>query len=207
MDPFDEARAYLARLPHGTASYPECMVRASVFDPWRTDLPPLDLRVASEVLSPAFAAYLRSGPSDDWIPEVWASVLLELWFVHVCERDERQCRARLRQGNLELFEGPLYRTVMRVLSPSLVLMGMARTWGLTRRGTSAKATMGSRSASPRTADITLAHPSWIFSERQLTGFEEGFMATGDMLKVADHRVLRPSTSENETTFRLEWTDR
>jgi hypothetical protein len=207
MDPSTEARAYLDRLPHGTASYPECTVRASIYEPWRNALPPFDLRTTSEVFSPAFATYLRSGPSDDWIPEVWASVLLELWFVHVCERDEGRCRARLRRGNREVFDGPLYRAVVRVFSPSLVIMGMARTWNLTRRGSGAKATMGPRSASPRTGEVVLSHPPWLFSERQLVGFEEGFMAVGDILQVPDPRVRRPSAGEVETSFRLEWTPR
>jgi len=207
MDPLDEALAYLARLPHGTASFPECMVRASIYEPWRNELPALDLRSTSEVFSPSFATYLRSGPSDDWIPEVWASVLLELWFTGVVDRDEARCRARLRQGNREVFESPLYRAVVRVLSPSLVIMGMARTWNLTRRGSSAKATMGPRSASPRTGEIMVSHPPWLFSERQLIGFEEGFMAVGGILKVAEPRVRRLSAGELATGFRLEWTDR
>lgn len=206
MDPLDEALAYLARLPHGTASFPECTVRASIYEPWRKELPALDLQSTSEVFSPAFATYLRSGPSDDWIPEVWASVLLELWFTGVADRDEERCRARLRRGNREVFEGPLYRAVLRVLSASLVVMGTARTWGLTRRGSSARATMGPRSASPRVGRVVVSHPPWLFSERQLVGFEEGFMAVGDMLKLAQQRVRRTST-ELESTFVIEWVDR
>ncbi len=207
MDGIDDVRFYLSRLPFGTASYPDCVVRASIYEGLRQELPPFDTRVVSQALSPAMATYLRQGPGDDWIPEVWASVLLELWFATACERDDDRCRATLHEINAKVVEGALFRTVTRVLSPSLVIMGMARTWGIARRGSSARATMGPRQATPRTAEVALSHPAWVYSERQLVGFEEVFIVVSESMGIDDHRVERRSAEAEETVFHLEWRDR
>jgi len=206
MDLFDEARAYLDRLPHGTASHPECVVRAAVFESLRSELPALDLRQTSEALSPTLAAYLRNGPSDEWIPEVWTNALLEVWFVAIAARSEERFRERMRAVNRELFESPLYRAVTRVLSLSLVIMGLARSWGFSRRGTRATARMGPRHASPRAGHISVEHPAWVYGERQLIAFEEAFLAVGDIVKVSSGRVRRSTQGAEETTFTLEWMD-
>lgn len=207
MDGIDDVRPYLARLPHGTASYPNCVARAFAYEELRQELPPLDGPTVSEVLSPTLSTYLRQGMTDTWMPEVWASIVLELWFATVAGRDEARFREKLRAVNQDLFDSVLFRAVLRVLSPSLVILGVARTWRIARRGSDARAIMGPRHESPRTATVEVRHPPWLFGERQLIAFEEAIGAVADTLAVKHCLVRRTKSEVDATTFGVEWRER
>ena len=101
-----------------------------------------------------------------------------------------------------MFEGTLFRAATRVLSPSLALMGIARTWNLARRGSTARTTMGPRGDRPREARVTIEHASWLYGECQLQGFEEAFAALAEELRIDRCTVERESASAEETVFRL-----
>ena len=203
---YSAVETYLAPLPRGAASYPDCQVQTSIYDELRREVPPLDVRGMAR-LSPGFCAYVSHGTPDDWMPEVWASALLELWFVAACQGDEEAARARLRGVNSKLLERPAFRALVRVLSPSLALMSFARGWGLSRRGTTARSELGSRHDSPRTAGIIVGCPPHLFSERQVWGFEETFRIVSDLLKLRDHRVSPGVEHEEGLRFGLRWSER
>lgn len=201
-----EVDAYLARLPRGAASYPDCLVQASIYEDLRSELPPLDPRDTGR-LPPGLGAYIRHGTPGEWIPEVWASSLMELWYATACGRDEDAARARLRGLNAGVIELPAFRALVRVLSPSLALMGFARAWGINRRGTTARAALGSRHESPRTAEVIIDCPPHLFSTRQIWGFEETFRLVANVLRLGDYHVPPAEVREDGLRFPLQWTDR
>lgn len=126
---FPRASAYLTGLARGLDSFPECLVIASGYEgAWafvqeRGDLGPLPLSLGS---------WLRGGPQAEWFPEaigvcaemMVADLLGDQAFIEWAYADAQQ-----------ILQGPVIRHLMRVISPTLVVMGAGARWAATRKGT------------------------------------------------------------------------
>lgn len=127
---FPIAAKYLARLPDGIRSYPDCQAKGSVLRSV-LDTAPFTLSTAG---LPSEAVELMATPPlpSEWMSEVALNVLLMAYQERVPrEQYLRWCYDR----NRALLNTSLYRVLFLVVSPERLYVGMSQRWAAFRRGT------------------------------------------------------------------------
>lgn len=132
---YPHTAAYLAQLPRGLESNPECRVKGSLLREVLEGTNPQDLL---ELPEPVRALALAPPPLSAWVPEVPVNVLLLYW----SDRLQRESGGpdamleRAYQATYRLLSAPLYKVLFVLLSPERLLVGMERRWSALRQGTS-----------------------------------------------------------------------
>jgi hypothetical protein len=147
--------AYLSRLPDGLDSYPECASKGSMV---RSALEGHDVRADASHLPAALAELIEAPPPPTrWIPLVCAEAIFHL----VCDRYYPSEEAAIEwsyQRTLAMAASPLYRKLVTVAGPGLLLKIGSRVHGLFERGTSVLADVRGT-----TARVELLHPPHVHS--------------------------------------------
>lgn len=123
--------AYLARLPAGLESYPQCRIKGAAFSPLVKSPPPgFDV---SPLPEPLRSVVERPPSVTDWVPEVWFAALVHYLRDDVFDTDEA-CRAWNLEGLRNTLGGPLYRMRFAFLSPRRMAKMAPRSWSSFRQG-------------------------------------------------------------------------
>jgi hypothetical protein len=162
--------AYLADLPDGLASYPECRAKASMvrFVAGRLPaggLPDLPAPIASLLHDPP--------PATSWVPEVHYNA------ASLAAADLVGCDAEgfhaFWQGVMEdMIRSPLYRMILGMVSPSGLLTTAAKRWGLFHVGTRLTA-----STTDEGLTLGLPHPPHLLNRALANGYAGVFQALVD----------------------------
>lgn len=124
-------KAYLDALPQGVGSYPTYVQKASIYRQF-LDLTPM--AGVTEVLPEAVRHLVTDpAPVSAWIPEVHLTALY-LATLDVRYADETAYVEHWGEVNRALLQGRLYRLLMRVASPSIVIRGAVSRWRSFHRG-------------------------------------------------------------------------
>ena len=144
---------YLAQLPEGLGSFPDSGMKASVFrsvldfsEAVLTGLPPTLQSLVDD-----------APPSTSWIPQCQGLALV----IASVEAQQLQGEAEgawVRSASARLFESPMYRFLMRVVTPALLYKGAQMRWSAFFRGSELVSVLGDR-----TAEITLVCPASLFT--------------------------------------------
>ena len=127
--------AYLASLPAGFESYPECRIKGASLRAV-LESPPPGLEVGQ--LPAPLRGALENPPSvTEWIPEVVFSGLLHYLRDHAFDSDGAYDAWNL-QGMQNTLGGPLYRMRFALLSPRRMAKMAPRSWESFRQGTHRK---------------------------------------------------------------------
>lgn len=123
--------AYLASLPAGLESYPQCRIKGAAFAPLVKSPPPgLD----PSVLPASLRGVLERPPSvTDWVPEVWFASIVHHLRDAVFDTDEAYEAWNL-EGMRNTLGGPLYRMRFAFLSPRRMAKMAPRSWSSFRLG-------------------------------------------------------------------------
>jgi hypothetical protein len=129
--PTPTVEAYLASLPSGVDSYPECQQKASVFHEFLRDI---ELAPLGPNVPPAIVALVESPPpSTAWLPEVHANAVFLAARARAFADDEAFVRHAYRV-NVILLQSPVYAILFRFISPERVLRGATSRWAHFHRG-------------------------------------------------------------------------
>ncbi|MEM6993057.1 MAG: hypothetical protein AAF721_21270, partial [Myxococcota bacterium] len=126
--------AYLARLPKGLDSYPQCTAKASLLG---MALESAELAEESSLPDALRSVFAAPPPVSTWVPEVVfnaATVAAYDWAFGgkaVGAFEQRVC-----DFNLALFRKPLYRILYAFISPTRLAKESAKRWPAFHRGTS-----------------------------------------------------------------------
>jgi hypothetical protein len=204
--PLDSARlprtaTYLDTLPKGIESFKGCEVRSTVFEPHVRDF----RRLAAEPDLPGPVADLLSGRLSEtpWVPavvfQVAYLVVRDLGF-----SDDDAFHRWLYDANQELFDKPLLRNLMKLVSPSLIVMGASKRWTAFHQGSEllpgAVETVDGRS-------VTLSRlkfPEGLFSHIFLVGLEHAFLAAVTAARAKDPTVKLSAIEPGLATFTASW---
>lgn len=169
--------AYLARLPHGLDSFPEAKAKASLYRSTidATMVPDLS------VLPPVLARLLETpAPVSSWINEVHSHALI------LAARDLRFDSdaafvdfAYARQK--DLFAGRLYRVMLALASPTILLRSGALRWTTFHRGSSFNVEEGSATG----AVIRIDHPPGLWHGLLADALIAGLRAVLDLSGAQD----------------------
>ena len=130
---FPRMDAYLAQLPHGIHSYPQCRSKASLI---RNMEESRHFEAQSgELPEPCYELLKNPPPNSAWSPSVpFIALMLAFADVHFPGDDERFA-GWIYDLSAALFAKPLYRFLMYVAAPKMFINGSANRWSQFHQGT------------------------------------------------------------------------
>ncbi|WP_242393139.1 hypothetical protein [Anaeromyxobacter oryzisoli] len=194
--PLPRVGAYLAKLPAGVSSYPECLAKGAMLRRALESAPLSRRHLAA--LPPTAAQLVICPPLDgDWIPDVsLACVLLAIADVHLMT-DEAYL-SWMRALNVSMFT-TVFRGVVTG-SPDALVRSAAERWGLFHRGSA----ISVLESSPGHAVVQLSFPAHLFHGLVLRQFVAVFEAVLALAGPAGRAALA-SSDDDGALFTLAWT--
>ncbi|MEM6293543.1 MAG: hypothetical protein AAGA54_19880 [Myxococcota bacterium] len=178
---FERLRAYLAQLPAGLDSFPECQAKASVHRRVLaySKAPLLGLPEPLQTLVD------DPPPANTWIPQCQALALI-VAAVEAQQVDGPAENAWIQAAAGHVFNSPMYRILMWAATPRLLFKGAHLRWSAFFRGSTLSATVDGSSA-----EIVLDCPHQLF--------------TVDLARIFEHVLCAAAhfTEDGEGTIALE----
>lgn len=172
--------AYLASLPAGLDSYPTCAQKGSVVRAFLAGAPQL-----RNLPEPLRVLASEKPLATSWVPEVHTSALyLALADQHFPR--ESDFLAYCARRNADLLRSPMYRALLAIGSPAMMLQAIRMAWPLFHRGTS----LAVIEKGPGRARLQMAFPPGVIPELIARGIQTAFSVFA-----VDTLLTRPCTSE------------
>ncbi len=190
---------YVAGLPNGLASYPQCTSKASLPLMLVKGMP-APLPRPEDVPDP-LRRYLVSPPSGMWVPEA-ESMALSLLIADHYRMTEVQHLEWLKNQNRSFFSSLMYRAVMSFFSPSALASKAADRWAAVHRGS----TLTIHMVGPRDVDAVLEFPPRLFPMIALQQLTAVFEAALENSKARDSEVVVAELTDTRGVFHARWSD-
>jgi len=202
LDPvrYPSAAAYLASLPQGPASFPSCRMNRHVLEHVGADFPDLvtELDAPSAVVD-VFTARVNG----DWITEATGNVIY-LMIRDRFFRDDAAFRAWNQQNIDRLVRNPVFRAIMVLLSPSLVVMGAAKRWGSFHQGTEMKTEPMGQAGGRMQVRGSLTYPEGIYDRRLLELHCSTFLAALVAARATEPDVKLGAVTPGRAEYVASW---
>jgi hypothetical protein len=174
LDParLPRAAAYLSSLPQGLQSFPRCRVRDVTVEPYARAFGALAEEPGLPTPVVDIFAGVGGGPT-------YPEVVFQLVHLVVRDRvfdDDAPFYEWIFDANAQLFDRPILRSLMRLVSPTLIVLGAAKRWGAFHDGSELTADRVVVSGDRAETFSHLRYPSGLFSNVFLRGLEHVFMA-------------------------------
>jgi hypothetical protein len=204
LDPgrFPRAAAYLATLPHGLESHPGCKVRDVVLEPYVRSFAAL----AGEPGLPVPVADMLTGRlTSPWLSEV----LFQVSHLVVRDRGFDEDGAMLDwtlKANAQVFDKPILRNLMRLVSPTLVVLGATKRWSAFHMGSDLTADRVVESGGRAGATAHLKYPPGLFSPLFLVTLERSFVAAlmASRAREPQAKAMAEGTERGLTDYAVSW---
>lgn len=169
--PYPSVESYLAELPRGLGSYPQCVAKASVLGDALESRP---LHPPAGALPPEILTLVRDPPPvSSWVPETHSNaVLLAILDEHFGAHETAQFDDWVYVRNRRLFRRPLYRILFAVVSPERLLVGAERRWEAFHKGTK----LSVRVTDESSATMELHSPPHLFPATAARGIVQAVRA-------------------------------
>jgi hypothetical protein len=193
---FPRLAEYVARLPEGLRSFPECRAKASLL---RALLEARGDRPLPGAGPPELLNLLSEPPTPNvWISEVHF-VAIHYLLADTDRASEKEVIEMTYRASRSLTESRMYSALAKVASPGIMFRGAVTSWGLIHRGVrlTAKSTSGHASA-------WLLHPPHLYPRVAHVSAGEGFRAVIEAANgqavVVTLRESRPDGAEYEARW-------
>jgi hypothetical protein len=198
-DQLDAARfpvtaAYLAVLPAGLDSYPQCQAKASLYRALVDDM------TADGLPAPLRDLVVQPRPVTAWISEVHTHALL-LAHYDMHGHDPASFAAFTYATQRALWSSKLYSILMKLLAPARMLAGASTRWSQFHRGTELHATP----TDVGRAELVLRHPPLLYDAISLIGLTEGLRAALDVSRVTSQLTMVAS-DELGARWQVSWSE-
>ncbi len=191
--------AYLAGLPAGLDSYPECVAKGSVIRDFVAHMPlgGRDVGVMPTILSEV----VRQPPiATAWIPETHLAAMT-LAVSDYCQlTDEQALSGWLSRLNRAIVANMWYRPLLFLATPHQLMSGAARTWATFHRGSPMTATR----IAPKETDLTLTFPSKLMPRLLLGGFGLAFQFSVEASRGKNPKVVLTNADDQRATYSVRW---
>ncbi len=192
---------YLASLPNGLDSYPQCQSKAEVGLVLRDRLmaaagPAFEAMVSKQVLA--------SMDSSSWIPTTLVTA------IHLAARDavfpsDDALLTWAYEDAVATYRRPAFRALMLLMSPTLLVMGVAKRWSSFSRGTELRSTSSTQEGNTRLIHLELTYPAHLFSNLELQIIGCGFRAALAAASAKEPTVSALESGNTSTVFTARWT--
>ncbi len=188
---------YVASLPQGLASFPDCRAKGSIIrhllekHPLSRDagLPPELMAVIEKPVS-----------SSAWVPEC-VCMALHLAIGDAYKMSPAEYTRWLYEHNAGLLEGRfMFKAVMSVTSPAVLMQGAGIRFNSFRQGTHF-AILG---RTGNVIDYQISFPPGLYNELCLDAFTAAFQAALDMTKAQNLRLKRTAVEPGVARFAVSW---
>lgn len=198
---YPRAAAYLAGLPDGLRSHPGCLARVAIAERHARDHGALFLgERLPEPLGDLLGGALEP---RGWVPEV-AFQAANLMVRDVAFPTDATFHSFTHEVSRELFDKPFVRTLMRLMSPTLIVLGSAKRWGEFHKGS--RLAVGS--VAPRgdraSTRANLTFPEGLFPLLFLEGLEHAFAAALVGARAKNPRVELAEATSTAASFDVTW---
>jgi hypothetical protein len=193
---FPGAARYLGGLPHGLSSYPECKVKSVFVLGAMKDFP--EVFADPKLPKPLTDLLARATDPNEWLPDVVA-VLVRLMLRDRALASDANYLAWNYTASVRLFDSALFRMVMHVMSPTLVMMGAGRRWSTFRTGT-----IFEPQKNNGRWESTLLYPPRLYPKLVLEGFADTFRSGLEATRTPGVRVDLLSHDETRALYRAQW---
>jgi len=203
LDPqrFPRAAGYLAALPAGLGGHPQCLARVTIAESHHRD----HATIAREARLPPSVGALFEGTVDPdaWIPEVVFQA------ANLMVRDTRFDSDEAffewtYETSRELFDKPVLRTLMRLMSPTLIVLGSTKRWGAFHKGSMLTAGAITNRGPLASVESVLAFPAGLFPSLFLRGLERAFAAALVGARAKDPAVRLVDESHTGARYEVTW---
>lgn len=184
---------YLSQVPGGIRAYPQCQARSAILQTFLDVGPKLE-----EPLDP-FVARLLKLPPRGFIPEVVQGAAF-LAVADAARMDEAQFMAWNRDGNRGLFTGLLFRALMALFSPMVLLERAPARWGAFHPGSRLEVTPDGAGG----ARGVLTFPERLLTRLLLVGIAECFAVGFEQARGRDVTVKLDEHGPTSATFLARW---
>ncbi|MBL4688653.1 MAG: hypothetical protein JKY37_28960 [Nannocystaceae bacterium] len=198
-DKFPTTAAYIAALPDGLESHPDCRAKASLY---RTVVDGSALSTADAAELPQVLRTLVVEPAlvSSWISEVHShALMLAVYDRQFGDIEAFAQHAYLRQR--ELFAGPLYAVAFKLVSPALLIKTAALRWRLFHRG---GMSFRSQDITADQARVRLEYPEGVYEPVLRRALCEALRAALDLSTGGGARVEVQDASARHTIFKVRW---
>ena len=201
MAPFDPAvfprtAAFLAALPGGLDAYPRCRVRTAVT---REIIDQFPKALDTPGIDPAVVELLRRElQGGEWMPEAHG-LLVRLLVRDVLFQSDADYHRWYYDIASKIFAKPLYRVLMYVVSPTLVMLGAQKRWAAFREGTTLSAKIDRNQG-----EIELKFPEKLYPELILVGFGEAFRASVVAARARNAKVELIEVAAERARWKASW---
>jgi len=190
--------AYLADLPRGLDAYPEFVQKASiyrqVFSRGLSDK-------LTPILPPPLAGLLTEPlPVSTWVPEVQVNALMIALFENMYRGDEAQFIEDGLETARKLFRSPLYRTMMMLISPAVIVSRASSRWDALHRGIQLCASMSSDAG----ASFRVDFPSRLVPRVVALTYTSAFHAALEAAGAKEVRCSLTSLTPEQATYQATW---
>ncbi|MDF2697297.1 MAG: hypothetical protein K0S65_5680 [Labilithrix sp.] len=194
--PFPRLERYLRRLPNGIDSYPDCRCRASVY---RVFTDTLDLTsFPFDDVPPPIRAMLNSPLlPGSWLHEthVIGAILAAIDFRRL---DDDAALRWMDESNERLLNGRMFRSLMRLASPSILVALASRQWGHIHRGMRFVVERG------MPTKVRIEYPAHLYDELLARATASGIRHALTLSRAKDPRVEMESHSPTTAIYRVTW---
>ncbi len=190
---FPRLLEYLASLPGGLQAYPECQARSGILHTFLEAAPAMP-----DDLDPWVARLLRPPPRG-FMSEVALSAAF-LAIADAAGMSEAQYCAWSHAANARLFDGLIYRALMSLFSPMVLLERAPSRWEAFHTGTR----LSVKQDGPACGVGELSFPERLFTPLLLRGFAESFAAAFENARGRDVTVELGAHAPTSAVFVARW---
>ena len=190
---------YLASLPAGLASYPDCQAKTSLSLTMVEGLPEPRPALEKESLPEPLARFLRRPPTSMWSSEVESRALALSIADHYRMSNEAYL-AWIKQQNRSYFGSLMYRAVMAFASPAALVAKAAARWAAVHRGSS----LAAKVLGPGDAQATLTFPPFLFAGLALLQVKAVLEAGAEHTNARHPTVELEHVSPTSGVYRVRW---
>jgi hypothetical protein len=186
---FPRAAAYLRSLARGLDTHPACQVRDIVVEPYVQKFAAL---AGEPGLPPPVADMLGGRTRAPWMSEVCFQV------AHLVVRDREfaddvAMNEWMEKANAQTFDKPILRNLMRLVSPTLIVLGASKRWSAFHTGSELSTEKVVESGGRAGTTARLRYPARLFSSLFLLTLERSFTVALAASRARDPQVKALST--------------
>jgi hypothetical protein len=195
---FPRATEYLRHCPRGFESRPDCQTLAEAHAGAAAILRD---KVEASAMPGSVRALVEGDDDKRWLPEV-IGMTAEMM---VADLVGDQAYARWCYDDaMSLFQRPIIRHLMRLVSPTLVVMGARSRWGAVHKGTTLSAKPVQREGDRVIAESTLGFPEHHYPRLFLEGLAHSFRAAIDGARGKQVESELVAVEPQAAHYRVSW---
>jgi hypothetical protein len=189
--------AYLAGLPEGLDSYPDCLARTSLCTELLDGMPSPHPRPKD--LPEPTASILAKRPRGLWMSEVHVMAVSVTIADHF-QFDDDAYLAWLHDTNLRYFSSLVLRVLMAFISPSELVARASARWSAVHQGS----TLEARLTGPTSAHVELSFPPGLFAPILLRHFTAVWKAIFEHSKAKSCEVTLVDATDVHGVYEARW---